>query len=269
MALSFDGVDDKVEHTTASILDSGTVMSMLTWLYITAVGEASVRLLALPEASTDLRWFLTSATNTEMQLQYNFTGGGSADGIWRSPTDSLALGRWFCVALTYDYSSVANDPLMYIWDTASDKRLSSVTVTELTTPIGSGAAPATGYCVGNISAQTATLNGRLANMQFWKRILGLEELNVAAHYPGRVTNSLRLFLPLNVGGEDWSGLAQNGTVTGAVVADGPPCSAPYIGVFGWPGAFTAPPPAGGQPYMPRHQGLPTAAGYRDRPSRWN
>lgn len=239
MALDFDGVDDKVEHTTANVLDSANTMSMLVWLFIDGVGELSTRILGLPEASTTLRWFLEAGTNTVMFLQWDFTGGGSADGVWRSPTGSIAFSRWFCLAATYDRSDVANDPVMYIWDTASAKRLSSVTVTETTTPIGTGADPATGYCAGNVSGQSATLNGKLAYMQFWNRILTEGELNTAAVFPGRITNSLRLFLPMLTGGEDWSGLAQNGTVTGAVVADNPPVAASYTGIFGWPGAFTA------------------------------
>ena len=144
MALDFDGVDDKVEHLTANVLNSANTMSMLVWLFMDAVGELSTRLFVLPEDSTDLRWFLPSGTNTDMEFQYNFTGGGSADGVWRSPLSSLAIGRWFCLALTYDRSDVANDPLMYIWDTSTAKRLSSVTVTETVTPIGTGANPATG-----------------------------------------------------------------------------------------------------------------------------
>jgi hypothetical protein len=224
-------------------------MSMLIWANLDSAGEGSSRLFVLPEASTTLRWFFTGTTAAEMQFQYDFTGGGSSDGVWRSPLGSMATGRWFCLALTYDRSATTNDPLMYMRDTNTDNRLVSVAVTETTTPIGTSADPSTGYCAGNNGGQTATIDGRLAYLQFWNRILTEGELNTAMLHPGRVTPGRRLFLPMLTGGEDWSGLAQNGTVTGAVVAGNPPCGLPYgLQRDGWEGAFTTPVAPSGKPW---------------------
>lgn len=56
-------------------------------------------------------WAFQVATGGRLIFEHGFSGGM---GEWRTPTSSLSLGGWHHVAVVYDSSSDANDPLIYI-----------------------------------------------------------------------------------------------------------------------------------------------------------
>ncbi len=219
MALDFDGATSKIQHDTAS-LDSAT-FSILAWINLDSLGENNAgRIMTLDESNNAWEFETVNAPATPgLDFEQPFSIN---PGFWWTPGDSLVLGRWLCVALSYDRSSDANDPIIYIRDTASQSVLTVQTLFEASIPSGTATTANTGYCVGNRATQDRTFDGRMAYLQYWNRILTSGELNQAMHRPGSVPNGLRLYLPMLTGGEDWSGNGQNGTTTATTIVDGPP-----------------------------------------------
>jgi hypothetical protein len=99
---------------------------------------------------------------------------------------------WHHIAATYDASSTANDPIIYI-DGASQ------VVTELTAPSGTLNTSNTDvYSIGNKGALSDSWTGYLAEAAIWSRILTTNEMiGLSKGYvPTFYANSLVTYLPL-------------------------------------------------------------------------
>jgi len=118
-------------------------------------------------------------------------------------------------------------------------------------------------------------DGRIAEVTIWNVALSDAEVAALASRVSQIRvrpQSIVFYAPLfGVGSPepDYTSGVRHLTVTGAVLANHAPVAMPWFRDNGWQGAFTAAGAPAGQPYMPRGQGQPTAAGYRDRPARWN
>lgn len=150
---------------------------------------------------------------TEVSLStLNFTVAHSvAQGEWSTPIPST--GAWHHFAVTYDNSSTANDPILYVDG-------SSVTVTEVTTPSGTAGSSAVAYNLGNRDTGDRALNGRLAEMAIWSRILSAAEIAAlgAGYAPSFITQGLAMYYPLlgrySPENDRAIGGSSSGTVTG-------------------------------------------------------
>jgi hypothetical protein len=80
-----------------------------------------------------------------------------------------------------------------------------------------------GYCVGNLSNQSQTWNGRIAHVQIFDRLLSPAEMDACMRTPGSVTRGLRLWLPMTSATDvnDRTANGFNGTATGLDSASGP------------------------------------------------
>lgn len=128
--------------------------------------------------------------------------------------------QWVCYGLTYNNSSTANRPTFYVNGV-------SAAVTHSVTPSGS-AEPDTSASlqIGNRMSHNTGMDGNIAYVQIWKRILSVAEINEAMIRPGSIRTNLVGYWPC-LGADsperDLSGNGNSGTVTGTAESfNGPP-----------------------------------------------
>jgi len=98
----------------------------------------------------------------------------TTSGIWTTDVNVPALGAWSHVVVTYNQSSVANDPIIYVNNV-------SVTVTEFATPVGTALSEyGSAFDLGNDSMLSVpyggSLNGKLFDVRMYNRILSAAEV---------------------------------------------------------------------------------------------
>lgn len=103
-----------------------------------------------------------------------FIRGFTTSGSWGSPVNTPATGAWSHVAITYNKTSTANDPIIYI-------NGSPVTVTEFTAPVGTALSQyGMPLDIGNSSTLSAAyggcLNGKVFDPRIYNRILTAAEV---------------------------------------------------------------------------------------------
>ena len=103
---------------------------------------------------------------------------GVTPGYWHAPNNAVALNAWSHVCATYDRSSSANDPVLYVNGV-------SQTPTEYYTPSGSADDDSAGnLLMGNLAATTQTFDGKIDEVRVYNRLLSAEEVR-ALYQAGR------------------------------------------------------------------------------------
>ena len=210
---------------TTSVLTCGTTLTLggtftfAIWMNPDGTGEGgSGRLLEKGNGTNYAVFFVTTNQATRFLADWSTTDGG-----WTSDTTN-STGVWTHAAMTYDDSSVANDPIFYINGVAT-------TATETATPTLTRGAESGSFRVGNNSGATRTFDGRLAYAQVFNRILSAVEIPQIMRWPGSITRGLIGFWPIWGGSPegDYSGAGNSGTVTSANVhASDPPINGVYL-----------------------------------------
>lgn len=215
MALLFNADGDRVDYTGASLIDIGSVGTMLVWLYPT---------------DDTARQGIAGAANADMQLNFN---GHQAGDPWvfirqRSTTylqanapsanfASYGLNKWICLATAWDGATA---PILAMGDLSTLLAEPSAYTTQT---VGSGT-----YLTGNSFrvgmphfSTTLEFKGRIAFVAVWDRRLTLAELQSQQFRP-RVSDNCVLFTHLGFNGLgnqiDWSGKGYHGTLTGTTLA---------------------------------------------------
>ncbi len=101
-----------------------------------------------------------------MEVQFGFS---TTNGAWTFSVP--ALTTWHSIAVTYDGSSAANNPVVYI-------NGASVTVTRTITPVGTFGTTPTAYFIGNNATTGGTRNwdGLLQDFAMWDAVLPAAEV---------------------------------------------------------------------------------------------
>jgi len=159
-ALDFDGTDDNVDTT---YITHHTKISFTAWVYVRGWGGNNLGRIIDKRASGGTQVFLlfVSSTNAKLNFDRNFS---TTLGEWVTPTNSIALGNWYHVALTYDDSSVSNDPKIYI------NGISQV-LTESSTPVGTANTNTDSYIIGNRGDGLRGFDGYIEEVRLYNRIL--------------------------------------------------------------------------------------------------
>jgi hypothetical protein len=90
------------------------------------------------------------------------------------PANTVALGAWQHVALTYDTGSAANRPIFY-------RNGVVVTTTVQTAPAGSRSSDAAStLSIGNTTALDRTFDGAIDDVRIYNRILSASEIGTLA-----------------------------------------------------------------------------------------
>ncbi|MEK7096321.1 MAG: LamG domain-containing protein, partial [Patescibacteria group bacterium] len=177
-ALNFDGVNDYVDAGSNSSLDNITVKTMTAWIYLNGFGESNFgRILDKSNLQSSpnggFLWHVcndsVTCTNTRnLAFTQVFS---TASGRWTTPDSSIKLNTWQHVAVVYNKSSSANDPIMYI-DGAS------VAVTESVTPSGTvDTDSARSLTIGNTLDTTRSFDGLIDDVRIYNRVLSAVEVS--------------------------------------------------------------------------------------------
>ena len=181
--LIFDGVNDSVTITSAVIIsdtfDGGGTIELWVYPRSDGVGDAG-RIVDKEVAPAGYTFYMENddGVNVRLVFRYQFS---TTNGVWRSD-NIFPLNQWSHVVIAYDADAVANNPIFY-------RDSASITVTEVTTPVGtrgadSGAALSIGVDTG---AGTAFFDGFVDEVRIWNDIRTATE--VADNYKKSILSS--------------------------------------------------------------------------------
>ncbi len=125
MALELDGVDQAIDCGVDAVLDNLAQKTLTAWIYTHAL---AAQMIMSKHSFPGWRWFIEEkVSELRMLLIQNFS---NTNGRWRTPNTVIISNTWQHVALTYDRTNVANDPILYI------DGLVVAGLIEATTPVG-------------------------------------------------------------------------------------------------------------------------------------
>ncbi len=107
----------------------------------------------------------------------DFATYSTANGDWFSGMNTITNGMWCHVAASYDRSSFANVPTLYV----NGRKISSPTV--ITTPSGTQPPYSGTGCIGNTVGLTRAWKGPIDDLRIYNRLLSDAEVKVLASMP--------------------------------------------------------------------------------------
>lgn len=169
----FDGVDDMV---VLPITTHYTAMSFSAWIKPDGFGEAnSGRLLDKMNSGGTISTVVSFYGKPgQSSGQISVIMEWTTRGQWAIPLDSIILGTWNHVVVTYDGASASNDPIIYINGVA-------IPVTETSTPSGSRVTNTDNYHIGNRGAGDRSFDGMIDQPALWYRVLTPAEVAILYH----------------------------------------------------------------------------------------
>ena len=223
MSRLFDGVNDLITFGSETDIDALSALSVLCWIKPASAGEAASRIInkaGSSAGSSGWRFVVDTGMVLGWNVDYDVTD------LDVPTSTALAADVWSWIAVTWDGGLLASGVHIYI----NDAEASYGTTTNATLNRVSDAG--NDLLVGNSTNLTRTVDGRIAHVQLWNRVLSLVELAQAARYPGAVQQGLLRYAPLfgAVSPEpDYTNLGTTGTVSGATAStDDPPINGMFV-----------------------------------------
>lgn len=243
MARDFDGVDDRILVSPNPNLTN--TFSMWCWAKsdTTAAGQGQF-------ISSD-----KDTTTTARNFQFRRNGAAmdfilfvANAAITRTVASAVTTGWKF-------YAAVKRAGNLFLYHAAPGAALSETDTGAIGTPDNDGWGLTIGARQSNTTAFVEFFDGKIAGAGLSATVgLTLGELESVRYRGGFSTRAALFQLALFGTGSpepDWSGNANNGTVTGAIQGDHAPAGPMFGFDYGWQGAFTAAAPAAGHPAMRR------------------
>ena len=205
----FDGDSGKISVSAATGINAlfGAGGTMSLWMLPYSDGESNYGRIGEAMAGG---WQIIlrdeSGSGCKVSFGHDFS---TTDGIWKTSSASINLNVWNHVAFCYNGASVSNDPVVYV-------NGKSVSMDEITTPVGTVAADTADKVFGNEPSQTRTFDGYMCNIGLWKGTIltaaQVKEVMMASSY-GQVVNVAQptAYYPLSTNGNDSTG-NYNGTL---------------------------------------------------------
>lgn len=168
MGREFDGATGLLTVPDATsiqnIFDGGGTIEC--WINLDSDGEGDVGRF-IDKQRWNLRVSNEAAGKTKIRFACVFSGD---NGTWTSTSTEININAWSHIVLTYNSSSVDNNPIIYV-------NGSSVTLTE-TTPTGTRTSDATAdLIIGNEAGDSSTFDGTIGEVRGYTRILNPQEVN--------------------------------------------------------------------------------------------
>jgi hyaluronate lyase len=163
-------------NATFTSVDSAQT-TVAAWVYADGNGGSSFpRILVAPGYYFNFR-FDGSANNNALDFATTTTANGSTvDGEWVATPNSIGTGAWYHVAVSYDRSSTANVPALYV----NGARMS---VTTLTSPSTTPPSYAGTTYIGNRLDLTRGWDGLIDDLRIYNRLLSDAEVQSLAGTP--------------------------------------------------------------------------------------
>lgn len=225
MALYFGGasshrVDCGSGTATASVnLTTGT---MIAWVYMNSVADGRFAARGL-FGTSDPSWWASGVNQVDVFI--NRATAGLNVNATSANLPGFGSGKWSLIAATWNTGGVDADQHLYSGDltTLADEASAYATRT-----VGSGTVSNNSsrpLILGNAANNALALPGRLHTIQFYNRQLSLAEIRSWQFQPRNLTGCVGHWRLGDSGTgtqRDLSGNRNNGTVTGATLANNPP-----------------------------------------------
>ena len=161
----FIRTNDDILRISSVSISQGTHTYMWWLNRTTAVGDRSFN--ATISVTNPIQ-LLHGDSSGVYSLQITFPRT-TTSGSWRTTNRECTLGTWHHIAITYNYASTANDPIIYINGI-------SVPITETTTPNGSFG-NITSFNLGNTDALPRSLDGYISDFRSYNNILTATQID--------------------------------------------------------------------------------------------
>ncbi len=200
-ALYLAGGTNNATFTSVDALQT----TVTAWIRADSNGGSSFpRILVMPGCYFNLRLDGSANNNTLDFATTTAANGSTVDGEWLSSPNSIGIGAWYHVAVSYDKSSTAKIPALYV----NGVRMS---LTTLTSPaIAPPSYVGTSY-IGNRLDLTRGWDGLIDDLRIYNRLLSDAEVQSLASTPPNLAPTV------NVGANQtvvWPAAANlNGTIT--------------------------------------------------------
>jgi hypothetical protein len=164
-ALDFDGIDDRV----AAPLTGFNNVTIAAWIYPRDWGSGEEGRIVKNGFAGYFDFYLLGPDYPGNDLStIVFQADWDTNGGWAIADNVITLNEWQHVAVTYDGSSVNDDPIIYINGVAQ-------TVTEAQAPSGSREAPNSTTFIGGYTDQN--FDGIIDDVRIYNRILSADEIS--------------------------------------------------------------------------------------------
>lgn len=211
MALSFDGATSFVTYSDNALMDGVTKLTVDFDVFFNTLTIGDLILHKYVAGATGWRLETVTAAST-----FGFRFGLAVDSVV-TQTSQFVVNTWQHWTITYDGAQATNAAKIQAYLDGSPRTLAF-----------SAAAPASilanaqAFRVGHNSA--ATLDGKVANLKIWNDWVSADEALLMLRYwrPHKTTNLL-LWSPFDDAtlAKDYSGHAEDGTVTACTQVQGP------------------------------------------------
>ncbi len=159
-SLTFDGINDYVLTGLTSHYNQTTISA---WIYPRSLGEGNLgRIIDKREnGGVETLYFALNGNN---KLIFGRKFSTSLIGNWLTLDNSITLGTWNHVIVTFDESSSTNKPVFYI----NGVLASSTTAYN---PTGTATTNTDRYIIGNRGDTTRTFDGKIDDVRIYNRIV--------------------------------------------------------------------------------------------------
>lgn len=216
MAYLFDGTNDKIDHGAAASINSAANLTVMCWVNPVAVAARKGFVSKGSSNCSFCMMFGESGTETDLRVYYsgNPAQGCKASGVFTN-------GTWTHVAMCYDGAGGTDAQKMQLYMNGVAQ---SVTFT--TSPPATLQSTTGGLLTGSDAFNTTFSNTNVAHLKVWTATLTAAEVasEVWTVVPQKIPNLYvwAPYLESGVAALDYSGQGNNGTITEATIATGPP-----------------------------------------------
>jgi hypothetical protein len=169
MAIEFDGSSGLITFPAAAPINDLDDKTIIVVFNADSAGEGSAGRFT-DKSGGGTGWLFYYHVSNALGYNHFDDDGVVPVGSWRSASSSISTGSILHGAITYDRTSIANDPVFYV-------NGSSSATTELITPVGNmDDDNANDLIVGNQASDASTFDGIFYKILIYNRILSASEI---------------------------------------------------------------------------------------------
>lgn len=211
MALDFDGVDDQVNHGDIAAIDGASAFTMMAWVNIDTLENLGF----LMGKDGACRLLMTTGPGTQMTAATTSIITGDIAG-------AAGTGVWVHWAYVFDGAGVGNAARLKLYKDGVEQTLTFTGTVGATLP-DAGAEP---FRVGSNTSNAVFTDQKVAHLKLWTAALSTNEVlqEMQSYRPARTAGLIvwSSYDERAATAADYSGAGNHGTITGALVEQGPP-----------------------------------------------